>query len=1068
MNFLIALCLLFSQTNEEFLTAKKAYDNKLYDIAVLGFEEFLRGGYSQPDAADGLYYLAESYLQLGKLSNAALKFHLFAQQFPADPRQDKTLGQTLNCYLNGADPLGGFRLFRDFPNRLSPSELNQLATALKSQGENQKAFEVYSSLGSREGAFDAARTLLSSGDVKKAREYLWDLAKADTLNAARAYFEIIKSYLQEGDTLSALEILPKLKNTSRLSPRESWELARFLLWLNNTEGAIACLNQAKADKDLEPQVVKNLALIYRRAHDYRSEEQMLKKLVGLTPNDQEAKLDLDRTGLLLDETFNKSTALYWNFLDSNEFARVVSKLNDRGCHQEARALLEVTSFASPVKSLLAAKTYEELKEYQKARDFYAEFIKNALVGDDVAAAELKISYLDNYMINDYETAMKQLLTAENDGERGSVLFTLAKDYASAIRYLEKSETPRARYLLGRSYELLYQKDKADSIYNKTLKTYESFLTDFPQDLLYEEVLYHLIRLTEKKSSPADQISAFENFSYQYPVSRFADTVLFNLAQLYYQTGNVTVCIDRLNQLIPLFPQSPLHDPALYFLAQADLWLNDTLSAQEQFSTLALTGQDSIRYLSLRALARLAANDPGRARSYLQQLVSGFPYPKESDMLDYLEILIQLKEPEKVIDFVAQSRDPGSGLKFYKALALAQLGHKPLALTMLYSLGLPNLPAEYYYYRAVIARELDRPVLAQMNLEMITKGQKPEMYYNQARVMLAQFYYQKKDYKHAASIFEELLSVTPDSLQYFEPLITSLYKSGDLVRADSLLRRYEGDTLQASGLHLVKINYYLETNQLDKAQAELENLVRTDSSAIASEETQYDQALLVFKKGDFTQAATAFENFLLLFPTSRYANLVQFKLGTTYNRLGDNTKSLEFYKLASADDSLKLSALFNIAYVYKEEGDLPKAIEIYTRVLSENQDLPDRADIEFSLAYAHLLNRDYLKSADLFRAILEKTQDRQRRCEATYWLAESYLGLGRLDAAAFEYLKIPYNYPELEAWPVTAELKAGLCFELMGKLDKAKDIYKGILKRHPNDDWGNQAKEKLQELEKKQP
>jgi len=1067
MNFLIALFILFSQTNEEYLTAKKAYDNKYYDIAVLGFEEFLKGGYGQPEAADGLYYLADSYLQLGKLGGAAADFHRFAQQFTNDSRQDKAITQALDNYLKSSDPLGGYRLFKDFPHRLNPTQLNQLAETLKSQGENQKAFEVYSSLGSKEAAFDAARTLLAGGDVKKARDYLWDLAKTDTLNAPKAYFEIIKSYLAEGDTLSALEVLPKLKDSSRLPPKESWEFAQFLVWLNDLKAAAGCLNRAKTDKDLESPAARSLAAIYRREINYPAEAEALKKLMSLAPADPEVKLNLARTALLLDEPFDKSTILYWNFLDFDELERVADKLNNRGMHQEALSLLEASSLPSPRKFLLLAKTNEALKAYKPARDRYSEFIKAELFGSEVMAAAQRIVYLDNYLIFDYETAMKQLLTAQNDEERGTVLFNLAKDYTSAIGYLERADTPRARFLLGRCYELLYQKDKTDSLFTKAARTFQSFLTDFPQDLLYEEALYRLIRLTEKGQDPEGRISAYENFVYQYPLSHFADTVLFTLAQLYYDAGNYPVCIDRLDQLIPLFPQSGLHDPAVYLLAQAQLQLNDTLSAQERFSTLALTGQDSIRYLSLRSLAALAGNDPGRARSYLGQLVTVFPYPREADILDYLEILTRLKEPEKIVDFVAKYQNPGSDLLFYKALALAQLDHKPQALTMLYTAELPLLPAEYYYYRALIAQELNRPALTQMNLEAVGAGQAPADYYNKSRVMLAQLYYQKKDYKHAAPVYQELLTTSSDSTEYFEPLITSLYKSGDLARADSLLHLYEGDSLHASGLHLVKISYYLETNQLDKAKTELENLVAADSSALGSEEAQYDQALIIFKLADFTQAASAFEDFLTLYPHSRYLPLVQFKLGTTYNRLGDNPKALEFYKLASEDDSLKLSALFNIAYVYKEQGEFSKAIEIYQKVLNENPDIPDRPDIEFSLAYANLLNHDYLKSSDLFRAILEKTQDRQRRCEATYWLAECYLGLGRLEAAAFEYLKIPYNYSDLEMWPVTAEMKAGLCYEFMGKLDKAKEIYRGILKKHPNDDWGNQAKEKLQELEKKQ-
>jgi TolA-binding protein len=257
---------------------------------------------------------------------------------------------------------------------------------------------------------------------------------------------------------------------------------------------------------------------------------------------------------------------------------------------------------------------------------------------------------------------------------------------------------------------------------------------------------------------------------------------------------------------------------------------------------------------------------------------------------------------------------------------------------------------------------------------------------------------------------------------------------------------------------------LDQDELLQAQDELSRLLALEPGLANYDEFVYYQALQALKAGNFAQVVQNLTDFESRFPASPLVPQAQFKLGTAYYQLGELSRAAECYRAAAQNEALRVDALSNLAIIYREENRFDEAIEVYKELL-KIESLPQRDEFLFRLGYTQLQNHDHQAAALVFNEMLARPLAPERRCEVLHWLGETYLGMGEVSKALFQFLKIPYLYPEEELWAVTAELKAGTCYELMGKPEKARSIYEVVIKRRgETDEWAQEAQRRLKNLE----
>jgi TolA-binding protein len=82
--------------------------------------------------------------------------------------------------------------------------------------------------------------------------------------------------------------------------------------------------------------------------------------------------------------------------------------------------------------------------------------------------------------------------------------------------------------------------------------------------------------------------------------------------------------------------------------------------------------------------------------------------------------------------------------------------------------------------------------------------------------------------------------------------------------------------------------------------------------------------------------------------------------------------------------------------------------------------------------------------------------------AQYWIGECYYGLGDLDKAVLEYLKVRDLYPDGDK-VAAATLKTGYAFLRKGDSATARRYFETVLREFPNSDEATLARDKLDSI-----
>ena len=188
----------------------------------------------------------------------------------------------------------------------------------------------------------------------------------------------------------------------------------------------------------------------------------------------------------------------------------------------------------------------------------------------------------------------------------------------------------------------------------------------------------------------------------------------------------------------------------------------------------------------------------------------------------------------------------------------------------------------------------------------------------------------------------------------------------------------------------------------------------------------------------------------------FSDRISYGLGLSYLKSGNTGQALkEFSSLAenSKDESLKVSALTEIAGVFLESGENKKAIGIYEDILRDYPDSPAIEAITFYLGTAYYEQGDFLNSYmrlrsfvtrypqspykaralnlqglglkslarfqdayEIFKQAAKDAQDAKLSARAEFEMADCLYSLGRIEEALsrLEYLRSKYSSSEVSS------------------------------------------------------
>jgi len=194
------------------------------------------------------------------------------------------------------------------------------------------------------------------------------------------------------------------------------------------------------------------------------------------------------------------------------------------------------------------------------------------------------------------------------------------------------------------------------------------------------------------------------------------------------------------------------------------------------------------------------------------------------------------------------------------------------------------------------------------------------------------------------------------------------------------------------------------------------------------------------------------------------NFYRFKIYSKENRLLDAfnaAKQIENVNNVPAKE--RDSFIAKLANYYKLAGDKDKALNLIEKLITENKlKNVDYNDLVRLAIFAENQNRLDL-AEKLINEAVKKAKTKEQKVESLFWQASILAQKGDLEDALINYLKISYDYPNVEPWSSTATYRAAQILEQQGKLSQALKLYEKAAKMKKGTEEGEIAREKVKSL-----
>jgi len=1064
---LILLFLVATTLREDFDQAVAAYRSGLYGPTLYAMEQlFLEPEF---DAVDSAFLLAgQSAFALARYEKALryLERHLRDAPDPAPQALEKAVVSALE--LNQAGK--AYSLFSDYPRfELSQDTKLRLAEKLEERKEYERVRDIYRSIDDPDIRLMGAKVLLAAGRYDLLRVYLADLEETYPEVAATIAALQIEATLSRGDSLSSLEAGLAMGRPSQISAKEAYILGElfeaFALYEDAVEFYSSAVDQRRYDALLP------LSESYAALGDNRSAVKTYEEVQRRLPFSSYDRSLEARVRLLASQEFDSKVLGDARFRTYDEYVRALEILAEKNEYSLYERLLISSPFLRPEEILRRARLLSSQDRYTEAFQAYEDYLAHAPFALERAEAAREAELLRYFEIKDAEAALQKLISATSSSEKGKILFEDAKDYEGAIAFLDTVSTPQAFYYSALSYERLYLRDGKVKYLDKARERYENLYWQFPVDRLVEDALYHLF-VTEIRD-PLKKVERALDYLDHYPEGRYADEITFLLGYVQLARGDTTAAQSGWETLYLTRPQSPYSYPVLYELARLSLAVADTTDAAAKLSLiLSVAPHDTLYFLACRELAFL---EEARGRN-LQALMLYRKMAEELETLPRdlwqrsLDLIFTLRQYNEFDNFQAALQDAeyDQEIEFFKQAAKVEREMvKPEDIKRLLHARPSGRTDSYLYWAGVGAGLIDHPRLGRHLLERLTREGKNEDLMAKAEFLLAQYKIAGGEDSSAVASLWKLHAANPEDTLILAKLVTALYRSGEIRKADSLWLRLDiMSATDQSPLLLGKVAYLLNSGRIQEADSVLAALSNV-RALWQNENFVYYSGVAAARQGRQEDAMDILKGFVFDFPRSELLSAVYFKLGSLFYMQQEFDSSASYYRHTLTAPDLRALALENLGKMARSQKEWDKALEYFEILAEESTSSEERGKWYMELGVTAYYALKFSQSITYFeRAVPLVTEERPR---LLYWTARSYAAFAdpeRLERAVALFLQCHEEFPQ-DQWGLECWLQAGEGYVQLDRPEDARVVFSAILaERGENDPEGfgiraNEALEKLQ-------
>jgi TolA-binding protein len=144
-------------------------------------------------------------------------------------------------------------------------------------------------------------------------------------------------------------------------------------------------------------------------------------------------------------------------------------------------------------------------------------------------------------------------------------------------------------------------------------------------------------------------------------------------------------------------------------------------------------------------------------------------------------------------------------------------------------------------------------------------------------------------------------------------------------------------------------------------------------------------------------------------------------------------------------------------VNKKSND--EAENVFTDVIQKYSGTIFAEKSKLELGIIALDGKQYEAANPYFQDLAENRTD-EIGAQAQYYYGVSLFNQNNINDAITAFVRVGTSFPAYDEWVTWSCLKLGDCYSKLKDNQRAKEMYRVVLLKHKNDDYGKEAKAKL--------
>ncbi|MEE9432287.1 MAG: tetratricopeptide repeat protein [Melioribacteraceae bacterium] len=383
------------------------------------------------------------------------------------------------------------------------------------------------------------------------------------------------------------------------------------------------------------------------------------------------------------------------------------------------------------------------------------------------------------------------------------------------------------------------------------------------------------------------------------------------------------------------------------------------------------------------------------------------------------------------------------------------------------------------------------------------------YADDSQYLIGWIFFQRSEFDDAISSYNKLFEQYPNSptlpIAYYS-IGDSYFNQGNYNKAigsyKKVISNFPNSQYVYDAVNGIQYCYIVEDKQ-SEAIRYLDKFIATNSGLSFIDKIRFKKAEIFYNSGEYSSALTSYGSIIDNHPNSKLVSSSYYWMGKSEVQNGNLDKAINYFEIVrttSLGSEIGFNSVLEAGKIYREKKNVTDEINLYDEVILKLKDDKKISELNFMKAEAYLENNNipsaykalneiiskppngslfyhkaeielgllelargnYQNAFDLFDDVSKNRKD-DIAAEALY-----YKGVAQYDNTSYNesietFIKVRSLYASYDEWYTKALMKLGDAYVEIGDRANAVEMYRGVLKKHPRDLLGKEAKEKLDTL-----